>query len=101
MASCLGIYLDKNLIKYAKVKKKYNNSYRVEAFKVDVFENMEDAIEKAISETNSYKIPISINISNEFYNYFEVYSELDKKDIIKSLEIEFEKVCSKKKLIKI
>lgn len=100
MASCLGIYLDKNLIKYAKVKKKYNNSYRVEAFKVDVFENMEDAIEKAISETNSYKIPISINISNEFYNYFEVYSELDKKDIIKSLEIEFEKVCSKEKIDK-
>lgn len=99
MASCLGIFIDKNLIKYAKIKRK-NRNYKVEAFKVDVFNNLEDAIDNAISETNSYKIPISINISNESYNYFEVYSELDKKDIIKSLEIEYEKYCKKKNIDK-
>lgn len=99
MASSLGIYIDKNLIKYAKIKKK-NNSYKVEAFKVDIFEDLEDAIHKAVSETNSYRIPISINISNEVYNYFEVFSELEKKDIIKSLDIEFEKVCNKEKIDK-
>ena len=97
MASCLGIFIDKNLIKYAKLKKK-NRNFKVEAFKVDVFNDLEEAINNAISETNSYKIPISINISNESYNYFEVYSELDKKDIIKSLEIEYEKYCKKKNI---
>lgn len=97
MASCLGIYIDRNLIKYAKVKRR-KDKIKVEAFGIDVFEDFEDGIEKVISETNSYKTPICVNILNEIYNYFEVYSALDKKDIVKSLEIEFEKVCNKKKL---
>lgn len=97
MASCLGIYIDRNLIKYAKVKRR-RDRFKVESFGIDVFEDFEDGIDKVISETNSYKTPICVNISNEVYNYFEVYSALDKKDIVKSLEIEFEKVCNKKKL---
>ena len=94
MASCLGIYVDKNLIKYAKVKRK-NNRFKIESFNVDVFEDLDEAIGKAVSETNSYRIPICINISNEIYNYFETFAELEKKDITKSLEIEFEKWCNK------
>lgn len=95
MSSCLGIYVDKNLIKYAKIKK-INDSFEIESYNVEVFENLKTALEKVISETNSYKIPISINISNELYNYFDVFSVLEKKDIKKSLDIEFEIICSKK-----
>ena len=95
MSSCLGIYVDKNLIKYAKLKK-VKDSFKVEAFNVEVFEDLETALVKVISETNSYKIPISINISNELYNYFDVFSVLEKKDITKSLDIEFEMLCSDK-----
>lgn len=95
MLSCLGIYIDKNLIKYAKVKK-VKDSYKIEAFNVEVFEDLKEALKKVISETNSYKIPISINISNELYNYFDVFSVLEKKDITKSLEIEFEMLCDDK-----
>ena len=95
MLSCLGIYIDKNLIKYGKVKKT-KDSYKIEAFNVEVFENLEEALNKIIAETNSYKTPICINISNELYNYFDVFSMLEKKDITKSLEIEFEMLCSKK-----
>ena len=84
MLSCLGIYIDKNLIKYAKVKKT-KDSYKIEAFNVEVFENLEEALNKIIAETNSYKTPICINISNELYNYFDVFSMLEKKDITKSL----------------
>ena len=36
MLSCLGIYIDKNLIKYAKVKKT-KDSYKIEAFNVEFF----------------------------------------------------------------
>ena len=66
MSSCLGIYVDKNLIKYAKLKK-VRDTFKVEAFNVEVFENLEKALIKVIDETNSYKVPISINISNELY----------------------------------
>lgn len=95
MSSCLGIYVDKNLIKYAKLKK-VKDSYKVTAYNVEVFEDLEDALNKVVIETNSFKDPISINISNEIYNYFDVFSELDKKDITKSLDIEFEMLCQEK-----
>ena len=95
MSSCLGIYVDKNLIKYAKLKK-VRDTFKVEAFNVEVFEDLEKALIKVIDETNSYKVPISINISNELYNYFDVFSVLEKKDITKSLDIEFEMLCSEK-----
>ena len=95
MLSCLGIYVDKNLIKYARVRKN-RDSFKMEAFNVEPFENLEEGLKKVISETNSYKIPISINISDELYNYFEVFSILEKKDITKSLDIEFEMLCNEK-----
>lgn len=95
MLNCLGIYVDKNLIKYAKVKR-IKDTYKIEAFNVEVFEDLEKSLEKIIVETDSTKIPISINISNELYNYFDVYSLLEKKDITKSLDIEFEMLCEQK-----
>lgn len=95
MLSCLGIYIDKNLIKYAKLKKT-RDSYKVEAYNVEAFENLENSLDKIISETNSEKTPICINISDELYNYFDAFSMLEKKDITKSLEIEFEMLCNKK-----
>ncbi len=95
MLSCLGIFVDKNLIKYAKVKKSKDN-YKVEAFNVEVFDDLEKTLEKIILETDSIKTPISINTSNELYNYFDVYSLLEKKDITKSLDIEFEMLCDQK-----
>lgn len=95
MLSSLGIYVDKNLIKYAKLKK-VKDSYKLESFNVEVFEDLKEALTKVINETNSHKIPICINISNELYNYFDVFSVLEKKDITKSLDIEFEMLCSDK-----
>ena len=95
MAGCLGIYVDKNLIKYAKLKRD-KDSFKVEYFNVEVFEDLKKAIKKVISETNSQKDSISINISDEIYNYFDVFSILEKKDITKSLDIEFEMLCEEK-----
>ena len=61
MLSCLGIYVDKNLIKYAKVKR-VKNTYKIESSNVEVFEDLEKTIEKIIVETDREKTPISINI---------------------------------------
>lgn len=95
MLSCLGVYIDKNLIKYAKLKK-VKDSFKIESFNVEVFEDLEASLRKIINETGSNKCPICINISNELYNYFDVFTMLEKKDITKSLNIEFEMLCDEK-----
>lgn len=95
MLSCLGVYIDKNLIKYAKLRK-VKDSFKIEAFNVEVFEDLEASLKKIINETDSNKCPICTNISNELYNYFDVFSMLEKKDITKSLNIEFEMLCHEK-----
>lgn len=95
MPSCLGIYIDKNLIKYAKIKKT-DTSYDIEVFGNKNAENIEEKIKEIIEETNSSKCPICTNISNELYNYFDVFSVLNRKDITNSLNIEFEMLCDEK-----
>ena len=95
VSSCLGIFIDKNLIKYAKLKK-INDSIKIESSGIEVFEDLEVSAKKIINETDSQKCPICINISNELYNYFDVFSILEKKDITKSLNIEFELLCDEK-----
>ena len=93
MASCLGLYIENNLIKYAKVSKNNNESAKVESFGVKFYDNVESAIKQIIEETYSFKIPISINLSEEIYNKFEVFSLLSKKDIDGVINSEFENLC--------
>ena len=91
--SSLGIYIEENLIKYAKVVKE-KDSLKVEAFNVLFYENLGETLNKVISETYSFKIPICINVSNELYNYYDVFSMLNKNDIKKSIDIEFDMLCN-------
>lgn len=95
MSSCLGIYIDENIIKYAKVQKD-KDIFKVEAFGVKFYEKIDEVLEQIISETYSYKTPISINISGEMYNYFNVFSLLAKQDIKKAVEIEFDMLADEK-----
>ena len=93
MLSCLGIFVDNNIIKYAKLKRN-KKKYNVESFGIEIYDNLESTINRIIEETSSENIPICTNISNEVYSYFDVYAELEKDDIEKSLQIEFDKLCS-------
>ena len=95
MQSCLGIYIQDNLIKYAKVVKEKEN-IKVEAFGTKFYEDLKTAIDQIVDETNSTKLPISINISEEQYDYFEVFSLLNKQALKKSIDIEFELACEEK-----
>lgn len=95
MSDCLGLYIEKNLIKYAKVSKERDN-IKVEAFGFKNYDKLDDALKQIIQETYSYKTPISINLSDEFYNYFEVFSMLNKKDIERAIKTEFEYLCEEK-----
>ena len=92
MAECLGIYLESNLIKYAKVKKD-RDILKIEAFGIKAYERLEDTIDQIVTETGSLKIPISINLSDEQYNYFEIFAMLSKKDIERTIKTEFDFLC--------
>lgn len=96
MPSCLGLYVQNNLIKYAKVSKE-RDIKKVEAFGVKFYEeNVEEAIKQIVEETYSFKNPISINLSGESYNYFDMFSLLSKKDLQKAIKTEFDSYCLEK-----
>ena len=99
MTSCLGLFIENNVIKYAKVTKDREN-LKVEAFGVKFYEKIGDAIEQIVSETFSYNIPISINLAEEIYNYFHMFSLLNKNDLKKAVDTEFESYCYDRKLNK-
>lgn len=99
MASCLGLYIESNLIKYAKVTKDHE-LLKVESFGIKFYDKIGEAIEQIVSETFSYHIPISVNLSEEVYNYFYMFSLLNKNDLRKAIDTEFESYCYDKKLNK-
>lgn len=97
MPKCLGIYIEDDVIKYAKLDKS-KDVLKVEASSVVFFDrgNAFQTIEKIVRETFSSKDPICINVSNEIYNYFDVFSALRTADQKKSLDLDFELLCSEK-----
>lgn len=92
MASCLGVYIDKNIIKYAKISREKDN-LKVDAFGIKIYSDLQETIDQIISETFSFKDQISVNISDEMYNYFYMSDLLNKKDLGKAIETEFESLC--------
>ena len=95
MASCLGLYIESNLIKYAKISKD-KNTKKVESFGIKFYDKVEEGIKQIIEETYSYKIPVCINLSEEMYQYFPMFAMLSKKDLDKAIKTEFESYCSDK-----
>lgn len=95
MASSLGIYIEDTMIKYAKVIKE-KDTLKVDSFNVIFYDDLNKAIEQIISETNSSRLPICTNISNEIYGYVEVFAGLSKNDIKSTVGIEFEMDCNEK-----
>ena len=87
MQKCLGIYIENNLIKYAKVSKD-NNDMKIESFGIRFYQNLSEEIKKIIQETYSFNTPISINLSNEKYLYFDIFALLSKKDVEKTVDTE-------------
>lgn len=97
MSSCLGLYIESNVIKYAKVTKD-RELLKIESFGIKFYDKIGEAINQIVSETFSYNIPISVNLSEEIYNYFYMFSLLNKNDLKKAIDTEFESYCYDKKL---
>jgi len=94
-SSCLGLYIEEHLIKYAKVSKDHDK-IKVEAFGIKFYDKVGEAIEQVIQETYSQKTPISINLTEEMYNYFDMFALLTKNDLQKAIKTEFESYCAEK-----
>ena len=82
MSSCLGLYIETNVIKYAKVTKE-REALKIESFGIKFYDKIGEAISQIVSETFSYNVPISVNLSEEIYNYFSMFSLLNKNDLKK------------------
>lgn len=95
MSSCLGLYIEEHLIKYAKVIKERDN-LKVETFGIKFYDKIGDAIRQVIEETYSQKTPISINLSEEMYNYFDMFALITKNDLQKAIKTEFDAYCTEK-----
>lgn len=95
MPSNLGLYIEDNLIKYAKVSKE-KDKIKIDSFGIKFYSNISQAIKQVIEETYSYKTPISINLREETYQYFNMFSLLNKKDLEKAIKLEFESYCTEK-----
>ena len=99
MQECLGINVSNKLIKYAKVQKD-NNAFKVTSYGIKFYDNLEmqRTVQQIINETNSTKTPISINISNEKYYYFNLFNLTNQNYIKKAIETEFESFCNENHL---
>ncbi len=95
MATCLGLYVDKNIIKYAKVSKE-KETLKIDAYGLKFYTNMQEAVEQVIADTYSFKDPISVNLSDEMYNFLNMSTLLSKKDLERAIETEFESLCYEK-----
>ena len=93
MPSCLGLYIENNIIKYAKLSKDHDN-IRIESFGMKFYDNIDEAVKQVVNETYSYKTPISVNLSDEKYTYADLFSLLNKKDLEKAIETEFDFFCN-------
>ena len=95
MQSSLGIFIEKNMIKYAKLQKD-KDTIEVESYNTTFYEanDLRKTIDTIVDETNSAKIPISINLYNELYTMYTVPSLLGKKDAKKAADIEYNAFCN-------
>ena len=95
MQESLGISISNQVIKYAKVTKN-NDQLDVASFGVKFYDNLERDLQQIISETNSGNIPICIDTHNEKVNYFSIFGLLSKADTKRTIETEYETLCSDK-----
>ncbi len=100
MPSCLGIYTDKNMIKYAKVNRDKNSGmYSLEAYGVKFYDNIITAVDNIAQEVGIDQCTVSLTMVNEGYHSVEVFSGLKAKDRDDLIQSEFAEFCQSKGLV--
>lgn len=96
MSSCLGIYVNDNIIKFAKMSYERNmiklEQYGTRFIRIDPLSQ----IESIIQETNSFGIPIAITPEKSQYLNIEMYEQGQVKSYLADVaKMEFEAWCEK------
>ena len=84
MASCLGIYSDKNIIKYAKITStadRISSQYTIDAYGVKFYDNIQTAVDEIADEVGLEQGSIALALSGEDYYITQVFSNLSAKDM--------------------
>lgn len=95
MPSCLGICVEKNLIKYAKITREKNAGLMtIDAFGIKFYDVLSQTLPEIVQETKSTDAMISVSVSSEEYESIDVFKNMKVKDREALLLSEFESVCS-------
>jgi hypothetical protein len=97
MVSCLGVYLNEDIIKYAKLSVDNNKSFKLEEYGVRyVKTNKKETLSSIIQETNSKDIPVIINPQEDIYLNIQLYNQIQNKSFMADVaKMEFEAWCEK------
>ena len=100
MQSCLGFYVDKNMIKYAKVTlEEKSGQFIPEECGVKFYDNIVDSVNEIIGGMNmDYSTRTALSMANEGYHSIDVFSGLKPKDRNALIESEFASFCEEKGL---
>lgn len=97
MASCLGIYLSSNIVKYAKLTSDSAGNTKLDSYGVRfVKDNQKLTLKNIIEETNSQNIPIVMNPQNDKFLNYQMFDQAQNKSISNDVaKMEFEAWCEK------
>ena len=95
MASCLGIYFDEDIIKYAKLAMDSSGNVRLDHYGTRIARGMKkEIIDNIIEETSSITIPIVTNIANEHLENVSIFDQAqESKYSLDIMKMEFETWC--------
>lgn len=95
MASCLGIYFNENIIKYAKLAIDGGGNVRLDHYGTRIARGVKkDIIDNIIEETASRSIPIVTNIANEHLENVSIFDQAQESNYSPDImRLEFETWC--------
>ena len=100
MPSCLGIYTDNNMVKYAKLTTdKIPGKYNIDAFGVKFYDNIQTTVNEITQEVGMGRGPIAVALSSEDYYNTKVFSNLKRKDIADLVTSEYKEVNRLEELV--
>lgn len=98
MASCLGIYLGSDIVRYAKLDIDASKNVELKNYGVRFIKgNLKEVLSNIVEETNSQGLPIAINPENSIYFNTQMFEQSEQigtyiKDVV---NMEFEAWCEK------
>lgn len=93
MPSCLGIYTDKNMIKYAKITsvtdKITGQTITLDSYGVKFYDNIQVSMDEIAEEVGMDQTTVALALSSEDYYLSHVFSNLKKKDMMDLIQSEY------------